>query len=283
MFTRWRLIRETLPPFTRAPPAPAAAASSRARTAGARGTRLTPACPTPPSTRWRSTRKRPPPFTPRITAAASTRARTAAQHGRLPTQGSATGTIFALAIDPKTTSTIYAGDYYDGVFKSTERRELLDCDQQRSVQPVRPGAGRRSADAFDDLRRDLRRRCVQEHGRRRHVGLSSQNLTNYNVLALSHRSSDRHALGRDLRRRRLQDDRRRGQLDHCQRWVVQHERPRLGPRSPASRAGSTQAPTTTVSSRCRHSHRHPGGASRGLKTPWFYRDCLAPNQCAAVH
>ena len=167
--------------------------------------------------------------------------------------------VNALASDPTTPSTLYAGTYR-GVYKSTDGGRDLGRGERRAAQYRRLRAGhrphhaphalrgdrgrgarrgrvqehRRGATwsaanaacpiltsprwpliphAQHALRRDRRRRCLQEHRRRRQLAARPMSAWQ----RLRHRARHRpqhaqHALRRDVRQRRVQEHRRRQQL-----------------------------------------------------------------------
>ena len=77
-------------------------------------------------------------------------------------------TILALGIDPLTPSTLYAGTS-GGVFKSTDAGGTWSPASSGPMNPSACALRHRSTHAQHALRRDVRRRRVQEHGRRQYL------------------------------------------------------------------------------------------------------------------
>ena len=162
------------------------------------------------------------------------------------------GTVRALAIDPTTPATLYAGTG-GGVFKSTDsggtwaaaNTGLTNLDVAAlAIDPTTPDHA---------LRRDGRRRGLQVHRLRRHLDRRQHGPDEPGRLRPGHRSHDpRHALRRDVRRRGLQVHRLRRHLDRRQHGPDGPDRLRPGHRSHDPRhalrrdetaAGSSSPPT----------------------------------------
>ena len=116
---------------------------------------------------WRSIRRRRPPSTPGHLAACS-RARTAARNWSAVNTGLGSAAVSALAIDPVTPTTLYAGTDGGGVFKSTNGGANWSTVNAGLITTDRFCPGDRSGDTDHPLCRDIWRR-VQEHGRRREL------------------------------------------------------------------------------------------------------------------